>query len=965
MQTALQRRQRHRRNGAARRGRGGGAARRAALAIPLLLFSSFLVLGGVGFISTVSAYAYYSNGLPDPSTALDPANLQFEQPSVIYDRTGKLELARFGELRREILTFDQIPAEMVDATTSVEDKDFWTNPGFDIGAVVSAGLDTLSGRPRGASTITQQLVRAKLLPAEAFEGSVYDRKIREIIQSIRLTQAYPGTDGKQQIMAAYLNQNFYGNQSYGVAAAAMGYFGKPVAELDLAQYATLAAIPQSPTKYDLMRNKVDDCQVDIAEDETCPANQVKLIVPDTTEIVARRNHVLDLMKTRSVLSAGKHTPAEFDAAMTEPMELHPVATPQRKAPHFVWQVRHDLGALLCGADQADSCEAVDTGGYQVTSTLNWTYQQVVDKWVYIAGRAPLAKTSDGTRKILKDLGVKASDYSWILGLRGKDIHNAAGSIIDYRTGQVLATSGSADFNLRTKDKHFSPEYDVMFDGFRQPGSSIKPLGYITGLDDHTMTASTMFMDVVTEFERNWAPADADRLERGPVRLRSALQFSLNIPAIKSGYINGFDHLFAQYKKFGLTFLEGAVPTPSMAIGTLEIHMVDLLGAYGAIANGGVLMPRQVILEVKDHNGKVVYPTAEDRPVGKVVASPQAAYIISNILEGNTIKSVNAYWARWMVLEGGKRRPAAYKTGTTDESKDIDAFGYVAPPKDPKSPAIAVGVWMGNSDAAPVKPVLSTTTTAPLWNRIITEVTKGTPITEFKEPDGIVEQRVDAYSGMLPGPGTVKTVSEMFIKGTEDSLRRDDMHSVKDIDQATGDLWQEGCTGPKVSQEFLDFSNVESRFPQWQKYTQGWAERAAKGSGVRGGPKRTPTTYFFDGFLVPFGRSWGGKFAPSDVCSAVPPTCQPGGGPPFESQEPCISPEPTLPGPTPTKSNGHKTPLPTLPVQTGPAARGSPNPTGLAAVVFLPFLVPLFTFAIGRRFKLDRPGRPLFRNRRRR
>src|SRR4029079_11408120 len=106
-------------------------------------------------------------------------------------------------------------------------------------------------------------------------GSVYDRKIREIIQSIRLTQAYPGEDGKKKIMAAYLNENFYGNQSYGVGAAAVGYFGKPLAKLDLAQYATPAAIPQSPTKYDLLRNAVSECQVDIAEDQACPAASVK------------------------------------------------------------------------------------------------------------------------------------------------------------------------------------------------------------------------------------------------------------------------------------------------------------------------------------------------------------------------------------------------------------------------------------------------------------------------------------------------------------------------------------------------------------------------------------------------------------------------------------------------------------------------------------------------------------------
>src|SRR5207244_2332846 len=189
----------------------------------------------------------------------------------------------------------------------------------------------------------------------------YDRKIREIIQSIRLTQAYPGLDGKQKIMAAYLNENFYGNQSYGVAAAAMGYFGKPIADLDLAQYAVLAAIPQSPTQYDLMRNAVPESQVRIAGDEPGPPTQPTPAVPSPPEIHARRNHVLDLMQSRSVLSAGKHTAAEFDAARAEELILSPVEAPPWKAPQFVWQVRSQLGAILCGADSADNCQAVDTG----------------------------------------------------------------------------------------------------------------------------------------------------------------------------------------------------------------------------------------------------------------------------------------------------------------------------------------------------------------------------------------------------------------------------------------------------------------------------------------------------------------------------------------------------------------------------------------------------------------------------
>ena len=360
--------------------------------------------------------------------------------------------------------------------------------------------------------------------------------------------------------------------------------------------------------------------------------------------------------------------------------------------------------------------------------------------------------------MLRNLNIPAKDWGWILGLRGKNIHNAASAVIDYRTGEVLAVAGSADFYLQVKDKHFSPQYDVMFEGYRQPGSSIKPISYITGLDDKTMNAATMFMDVVTEFEPGWAPADADRQERGPVRMRSALQFSLNIPAIKSGYINGLDHLYAEYEKFGLHFLPGSRPTASMTIGTLELHMIDLLGSYGAIANGGVLMPRQVILEIKDHNGEVVYPTSDEKPAGTEVASKQASFIITDILEGNTIASVNRYWAQWAVTDKGQRRPAAYKTGTTDENKDIDAFGYVAPPKDPDAPAIAVGVWLGNSDAAVVNSVPSTLSSAPFWHHIISDVTKGTPITKFKRPDGIVEVEVDKWSGMRPGPGTQSTVS---------------------------------------------------------------------------------------------------------------------------------------------------------------------------------------------------------------
>jgi membrane peptidoglycan carboxypeptidase len=903
MQTALQRRQRHRRNGAARRGRGGGAGRRAALAIPVVLFASFLVLGSVGFVGSVAAYAHYANGLPDPAEAF--SDLSFDEPTLVFDRSGQTQLASFGDLNRSLVGFADIPPELIDATTAIEDKDFWKNPGFDVGGFLSATVDTLMGHPRGGSTITQQLVRARLLPPST-GGSVYDRKIREIIQSIRLTQAFPGEEGKQQIITAYLNQNFYGNQSYGVKAAAEGYFAKGLADLTLAQDALIAAIPKSPTQYDLVRNAINQCTVTPAEGQDCPAGKSQLVVPDTSPVVQRRNNVLELMKTRSTLSGSKHTVDEYDAAMHEPVVLASQAQLLWKAPQFVWQVRQQVSGIICGTETTQGCEKLDTGGYHITTTLDWKMQQTVEKWLYVAARTTHLKDP---KSVWTQLKIPKSDWPWLQNLKDKRIFNDAGGVLDYRTGQLLAVGGSAGYYLTGNDQ-FQPQYDVFDDGYRQPGSAIKPLNYITGIDDHTLTAATMFMHVVTDFGskgKPFTPGEDDSLERGPVRLRSALQFSFNIASIKAGIEVGLAHEFDHFQDFGLEFLPGTSPVVSQSIGTLETHPAELLSAYGAIANGGVLMPRTTILQITDKDNNVVYPAEGSQPPqGKRVNSPQAAYIITNILNGNTIKSVNPPWAKWQIIEKGKgRRPAAYKTGTTDDNKDVAAYGFLAPPKDPAAPALAVGVWMGNSDSTPNNKTLSLASSAPLWSRILTEISQGLPIIDFKQPDGIVSAKVDAFSGLLPGPYTVATVNELFIKGTVPN-RQDDLHSLVDIDQATGLLWADGCTGPMVQQPFLDFSNAETAHPEWQPYTQGWALRAAKGPGVAGGPRNDRTSYFYNFSFHPFGATWGGKFAPTQTCTPVS-QCNGGGPPGLPPPSSCPTPGPSG-SPAPSKG-GKPTPTP--------------------------------------------------------
>ena len=871
MHTSLARRQRRRRAlGRRPRGRYGSTIVTVVGAILVALFVGMLVIAGAGFVFAVGTYNHYAAGLPDPAEALQ--NIEFDQQTVIYDRTAKVELARLGDLKREIVRYTDLTPEIIDATTAIEDKDFWVNAGFDPGGIIAAGLDTVSGRPRGASTITQQLVRARLLPREAFEGSTYERKIREIIQSIRLTQEFPGVAGKQQIITAYLNQNFYGNQSYGVKAAAKIYFGKSLADLSLAQAAILAAIPQSPTKYDLVRNAESICLEDVPEGTEC--TKFRLEVPLETEIVQRRNRVLDLMKTRSVLSGADHVAAEYEAAKNEPVELVQQLSVNWKAPHFVWQVRRQLGEIFC-PQTPDDCPAVDSGGYKVTTTLDWAMQKSAEKWVYVAARAPNAK--DPT-SVLTSRKIPKTDQRWILGLRGHNINNAAAAVLDYRTGEVLAYVGSASYTSKGNPA-FQPQFDVLSDGWRQPGSAIKPIDYLIGIDDRTLTASTMLMDVVTDFGQvsattnAYTPTQADKLERGPVRLRSALQFSLNIPAIKAAIITGLDRLFSRTQEFGLTYPRTAVPVVSMGIGTLEVHPIELLGAYGTIANSGVHVPRRVISSIVNASGQTVWPLSDVPQKGSRVVGGGAAYIITDILAGNTDTKVNPYWGKWAIYDGTTRRPAAYKTGTTSDNRDVAAYGFLAPPSDESAPALAVGVWMGNSDNTPNDGKLSLETSAPLWSAILTEISQGLPIADFQPPPDLETAPIDVFTGLQPGPFTTQTIDELFVPGTVPT-QKETIRVTRQIDGSSGLLWQPGCLGPEVSQGFFDLSGVDAGFPNWQLANADWGARAAIGPGQKGGPEGTRTSYFYNNSFAPFGHTWGAPFAPTELCPVAPPPTPP-------------------------------------------------------------------------------------------
>jgi membrane peptidoglycan carboxypeptidase len=938
MKTSLARRERRRRNSTGSRRAGIGAGGRAAAALPMLLLGAFVVVSLVAFVGTVQEYSAYSQDLLDPRQALQ--NIDYSQETILYDRTGKIQLAAFGTENRRVLKFSDIPNVVLDTTTNTEDRTFWTNTGFDPAAILSALRDAIAGNPRGASTITQQLVRQKLLPPTT---STLDRKIKEIIQSVKLTQEYPGEEGKQAIITAYLNLNFYGNQSYGIAAAAKGYFGvDDLSKLTLAQAAILAAMLQAPSYYDLVANSV-------------PLDDGTIVVPSDAPIVVRRNLLLEEMRktNRSDLLRGTYDDAAILAAESDPVVLNPPPQAQMIAPQFDLMVREQLAELLCGAGTAaDDCEAVDTGGYKVITTIDAKMQASAEKWLKAYVFGPNQANLADDISYLAALGItdKSDPYNYLriigpsstssVGLRNDNLHNGALVAVDYRTGQVLAYAGSADYYAKLiKDPaqpgqdYFDPEYDVLSSGVgRQPGSSFKPINYLIGIQDGTLTASTMFMDVATDFGGGYIPHDADGYERGPVRLREALQYSLNIPAVKAASINGVNHVMQRAQDFGLVFPPKSNPGVSVGIGTVEVHPADLVSAYGAIADGGTLVQRNMILSIQDAKGNTAWTVAQQAPKATHPSTPAASYVMTNILAGNTDPAQNNWWSQYKIMDGNSRRPATLKTGTSDQTEDLFAMGYVAPPADPNAPAIVAGVWAGNSDRAAGHSTMSLEMAAPIWHAFMQDATAGTPITDFKQPDGVSWVSVDAYSGMLPGPYTTTTVREVYVNGHAPT-QADNTKTSVDVDTVSNTLWTYDCPGVKDTKGYLDFSQVDASQgrPDWQAFDDIWATRARQGINVTGGPSNGATMYFYQvPFWYPYGKTWGADFPPTTYCTTNT------GTPPPPTPTPTLTPSPSPTAP-PTTS---PTPAPTATPKHTPAPKQSPLPSGAIALPLFPLPMSL-------------------------
>ncbi|MDR3570732.1 MAG: transglycosylase domain-containing protein [Candidatus Pacebacteria bacterium] len=560
-----------------------------------------LILFGMGGI------VIWASLVPIP-TISDFQNRRVSQSTQIFDRTGNVLLYDVhGEEERTSVPLNQISPYIQHATIAIEDQTFYSNPGIDPTSIIRALLaDFTHGYyAQGASTITQQVVRNALLTT----NKTLTRKVEEVILALRLTHSY----SKDDILSAYLNETPYGGPIYGVEAASQYFFGVDAGQVDLAQAAYLAALPQAPTYY-----------------SPYGGNRAALD--------ARKDVVLQKM-----LEQGYITKDEYDQAVAEKVQFKQESTSGIKAPNFVFYVEAYL-------EQKYGADAVQNGGLKVITTLDYDLQQYAENVV--------ASTSAQRQADFND-------------------SNTAVVAVDPKTGQILSMVGSEDyFNdtingqvndalaLRQPGSSFKPfVYATAFEAGYTPDTVVFDLPTQFSLkcspQDNTNNTSPCY-----------SPSNYDGQFHGPLSLRDAIAISDNVASVKVLYLAGIPQSISTAESLGITTLTDPQNYGlSLVLGGGDVTLLQETAAYGGFANDGTFNPPTGILEVTDSSGNVL---EQYTPQPQQALEPQIARLVNDILSDDNARApeFTAHGVLWF-----NGYDVADKTGTTDDSRDAWVIGY--------------------------------------------------------------------------------------------------------------------------------------------------------------------------------------------------------------------------------------------------------------------------------------------------
>lgn len=637
-----------------------------------------------------------------------------ELATKIYSQDGVVIKELFTQ-KRIYVPLEEIPDYMVKAVLATEDHIFYQHWGINLKRFIYAMfINVVKLRyEQGASTVTQQLARQLYLNLE----KKISRKMKEWITAIQIERTYT----KNEILEMYLNQMNYGHGNYGVQAAAIEFFGKPVQQLRLSECALLAGLLQRPSSYYPIRY---------------PARAV-----------TRRNLVL-----RNMLKRNYITVDEYNEAINEPLEVKDYDYQKEFgiAPYFTEYVRQQL--------QESYRMNIYKGGYSVYTTLDSRVQAAAEKAV----KKHLAVLQDRANKrlitsnriknyidpeILEQRSLKEimQDKKFLdsLATESEPVQVALVAI-DPGNGHVLAMIGGRDF-----EKY---KFNRAIQAIRQPGSTFKPIVYTAAIDNGYSPSFELLNQPVVLYLPNgdrWAPSNYDNSQGGPTSLRDALKRSLNLVTARLVQEVVPPKTVSDYgKKLGLT--TPIPPYDAVALGSADVIPIEITSAFGVFANQGILAKPLYILRVEDKFGSIL---EENRPEVKEVLRKETAYIMTDLLAtvlnhgtGYTARSVYQFF-----------RPGGGKTGTTNSYTDAWFIGF--------TPQIVAGVWIGFDD-----PALSlgqgqagAVVALPIWAPFMKTAhdSLNLPIEDFEMPSGVTRVEICKQTKKLPTEYCPEIISELF------------------------------------------------------------------------------------------------------------------------------------------------------------------------------------------------------------
>jgi penicillin-binding protein 1A len=763
----------------------------------VIIFSSACVLG-----TMLGAYVAIRQNLPSIS------ELEGYEPGIItyiYSDGGQV-IGEYALQKRIEVSYNEIPEVLKNAIIATEDPRFFNHKGIDYRGILRALKEDIKKirRPRslhGGSTISQQLVRTLLL----HRGKTIPRKLKEWILALQLEKKYT----KEEILTMYCNQFDLGHGAHGVEAASRLYFGKGVSELTLEEAALITGIFRGPYLYSpyknpegtlrrrnhVLRRMVEEGFVtkeEYEETRTKPLNVLPLHREDSGFAAYFKE------EARKYLEKNYGADALYTKGLKVYTTLNPTYQKYAEEALITWlhvldkrqgwrdDKRNLLEEGIESLEEIDEKKIKDLLGREEILLESWRkpsleVKDIIEAVVIsVKRREAEVKVKDYVGQLTnKDIAWTKTDNLNNLIQKGDVIHVKINKIdeekkeilvsldqeplldgaflaIEPHTGQIKAMVGGKDFK--------KSKWNNATQAMRQTGSAIKPLLYTAALENR-YTPATIIVDEPTEFmdqwmEEPWSPLNYDQKYKGAVTLRKGLEESRNVVTAKILESISPQTGVKYCQKFGIT--SQILPYLSLALGTFEVRLIELVSAFTTFPNKGVRIIPYFVDRIEDKEGNIL---EESRIEAEEVISPQIAYIMTYMLQG-VIQRGSGVSASALLQD----KQLAGKTGTTDEYTDAWFIGF--------SPSLCAGVWVGHDTKISIGDRQSGAVAAlPVWKdffeRVIADEKKKAEeegvefeIEEFEVPPNISWVEIDRKTGLLATPICLFVMKEAFIPGTE-------------------------------------------------------------------------------------------------------------------------------------------------------------------------------------------------------